>query len=129
MLKEQSYRPHSECGWNGKPANSQTMEVDLVGQAWFFRKEWLKYMWYEEPVTYDNGEDIHFSYMAQKHGSIPTYVPPHPENDRDLWGSLQGDVLGNDPVATWNQPGHFELRDQVVKESIQRGWKPMFMRS
>ena len=33
----------------------------------------------------DNGEDIMFSYLLQKYGNIKTFVPPHPENNKELW--------------------------------------------
>ncbi|MGA0327796.1 MAG: hypothetical protein ACO3OK_12425, partial [Limisphaerales bacterium] len=41
------------------------------------RRDTLKYLWQEYPISWDNGEDIHFSYTAQKYGNIKTYVPPH----------------------------------------------------
>lgn len=33
------------------------------------------------------GEDIHFSYVAQKYLGLPTLVPPHPPGNLALWGS------------------------------------------
>jgi hypothetical protein len=32
---------------------------------------------------------MHFSYMLQKYANIPTYVPPHPRNNKELWGSTK----------------------------------------
>uniref|UniRef100_A0A6C0D877 Glycosyltransferase 2-like domain-containing protein n=1 Tax=viral metagenome TaxID=1070528 RepID=A0A6C0D877_9ZZZZ len=68
--------------------NNEITEVDIVGQSWFFKREWLHYLWEYTP-NYDNdlaaGEDIAFSANLQKHG-IKTYVPPHPENNKDLHG-------------------------------------------
>ena len=59
------------------------MPVDLVGHAWFLKKPMLRFMWAEEPVSWENGEDIHLSYMALKHGGLGTYVPAHPEGEPD----------------------------------------------
>ena len=67
------YQPE-RAGWPRK--NKETMRVDYVGHAWFFKREWLSHLWREKPITWDNGEDIHFSYTAQKYGGIQTYCPP-----------------------------------------------------
>lgn len=36
---------------------SWVVQVDLVGHAWFMNKCYVKYMWFEEPLHWDNGED------------------------------------------------------------------------
>ena len=54
----------------------------------------------KKPVTWDNGEDIQFGFMAKIHGGIPTYCPPHPPEDKDLHGSVLGNELGIDDKAT-----------------------------
>lgn len=83
-----SYSMHHDVGVYAPNENIE--EVDIVGHSWFFRKEWLDYYWseldnkFEEDVA---GEDIHFSYILQKHLNLPTLVPPHPVNDLSLWGS------------------------------------------
>ncbi len=83
-----SYSMHRDVGVY--VPNEEIEEVDVVGHSWFFRKEWLGYYWseldnkFEEDVA---GEDIHFSYILQKHLNLPTLVPPHPVNDLSLWGS------------------------------------------
>ena len=71
----------------------------LFEKEWFFEKEWLKYLWMEKPFTWENGEDIQFSYMAQKYGGIMTYCPPHPESDIDMHSSLYGYEMGVDKKA------------------------------
>ena len=38
-------------------------------------------MLYEEPVSWDNGEDIHLSYSIKKFGNIESYVIPHPDQE------------------------------------------------
>ena len=80
---EGGYSSKHKVGWNGHHYNEPT-QVDLVGHAWFFDKQLLRYMWEEAPYSWENGEDIHFSAMALKHGGIGTYVPPHPENNLSL---------------------------------------------
>jgi hypothetical protein len=35
-----------------------TQEVDYVGQCWVFRSEWIRFMWHDRPVTFQNGTDI-----------------------------------------------------------------------
>lgn len=122
-IKTKSYQPYSKTGWNGIQSNG-IERVDLVGHAWFFKQEWAKYMWYEKPVSWDNGEDIMFSYLCQKHGGINTFVPPHPINDSELWSNIDGGTMGNDANATYiHNPTHTSIRNQVCFECIDRGWK------
>jgi hypothetical protein len=125
LYSSTAYQPNHKVGWNGYHHSTVT-RVDLVGHAWFFKKEWLKYMWMENPVSWDNGEDIMFSYLCQKYGNINTFVPPHPENDQELWGNVPGrdNHWGVDQNATWlHSPTHFSIRDNVVKTCVENGWK------
>ncbi len=41
------------------------------------------------------GEDIHFSHMIQKYTDFGTYVPPHPKDNQELWGSTKGEEYGH----------------------------------
>ncbi len=125
-LEDNIYVKHQRCGWPTK--NEQTERVDLVGHAWFFKREWLAHLWREKPFTWDNGEDIQFSYLAQKYGGIQTYCPPHPASDTSLHGSTLGNELGIDSKATSNnnEVGHqqfFTERDLCVQNAIKNGWK------
>ena len=126
ILKSDQYINHDRCGWPTQ--NSQVTEVDLVGHAWFFKREWLRYLWQEKPVTWDNGEDIQFGFMAKVYGGIPTYCPPHPSDDRSLHGSVLGNELGIDDKATSTNSAvshqqFFSERDRCVQEGLKRGWK------
>ncbi len=124
ILREKSYSPFDKVGWNGFHFDF-TQRVDLVGHAWFFRQEWIKYLWYEKPYSWDNGEDIMFSYLAQKHGGINTFVPPHPETRLDLWSSDYkiGNEVGNDNNASWLKGSHYNERNEICKHCIDNGWK------
>ena len=119
------YEP-DRCGWPAR--NEKLKRVDYVGHAWFFKRDWLSYLWSEKPCTWDNGEDIHFSYTAQKYGNIQTYCPPHPANDLELHGSLYGYQLGVDEKATSNNIAvsheqFFSERDFCIKNAIKGGWQ------
>jgi len=77
----------TRIGWDG--GNETIQEVDLVGHAWFFRRSWLPELFKIVP-DYDKmfvtGEDMGFSWALQQIG-IKTYVPPHPTNDLEMYGS------------------------------------------
>jgi len=110
------------CGW--RTHNREITEVDFVGQGWFFKRDWLAHMWRERPVTWENGEDIHFSAMAKIHGGIPTYCPPHPADQPELHGSVHGFELGADSVATHMNVDSFgRERDECVRAALARGWR------
>ncbi len=126
ILNGNRYIQHDRCGWPTK--NKQTTEVDLVGHSWFFKREWLRYLWQEKPVTWNNGEDIQFGFMAKIHGNISTYCPPHPPDDKTMHGSILGNELGIDDKATSNnkQVSHqqfFSERDVCVQTGLLKGWK------
>ncbi|OFA33421.1 hypothetical protein BAE46_01585 [Glaciecola punicea] len=117
------YSSKHKAGWNGYQF-SQAVQVDLVGHAWFMKKEYLKYMWYEEPFSWDNGEDIHLSYMALKHGGIKTIVPPHPSTDMSLWSCRPdyGKIVGRLGVATYKKSNHRSIRSKIVDAHTADGW-------
>ena len=83
-----------ECfGWCGP--NEQTVEVDIVGHSWFFKREWLSIFWRELPLLKSSrivGEDMHFSYTMQKYLNLKTFVPPHPINKKEMWGSCDPEL-------------------------------------
>ena len=123
ILKHDIYQGHERFGWSSQ--NKDIIEVDLVGHAWFFKKEWLKYLWMEDPLTWDNGEDIHFAYTAQKYGNIASYCPPHPQDDVEQFSSLKGYKYGVDDKAssaTRNHTVFYQERDEIVQHSIRNGW-------
>ena len=126
ILKGPRYVQHDRCGWPTQ--NSETTEVDLVGHAWFFKREWLKYLWQEKPTTWDNGEDIQFAFMAKIYGGIPTYCPPHPPDNKELHGSILGNELGIDNKATSTNSNishqqFFSERDICVEAGLRKGWQ------
>jgi len=119
-----TYVPNNKVGWNGFHSNTNTI-VDLVGHAWFFKQEYGKFMWLEEPPSWENGEDMFFSYIAQKNGII-TYVPPHPENDIEMWSNNpnKDNNWGVDKNAhSLIVNNHLNLRNNIVKKLIENGWK------
>lgn len=121
-LKGSQYKNHTRIGWSHP--NSKVEEVDLVGHAWFLKKDVLQYLWREEPITWDNGEDIQLSYLAQKYGGVKTYVPPQIDNDNK--SSIKGMEYGVDKVATSNSRNHevfYTQRDKCVKIAKENGWK------
>ena len=126
ILKSNKYTNHDRCGWPTQ--NEETTEVDLVGHSWFFKREWLRYLWQEKPVTWDNGEDIQFGFMSKIYGGISTFCPPHPAKDKSLHGSILGNELGIDNKATSTNSSishqqFFSERDNCISEGIKKGWK------
>jgi hypothetical protein len=124
ILKSKGYVPFSKVGWNGKHSN-KIERVDLVGHAWFFKQEWVKYLWHDKPISWDNGEDIMFSFRAQKHGKINTFVPPHPEDKRNLWSTNYNfsASVGSDKNSSWLKKPHMGERNRISVNCINDGWK------
>lgn len=118
---EESYSGAQRYGWT-EINNEEIKEVDIVGHAWFFERNMLSYFWRELPEVDDFyvGEDMHFSHMLQKYSDFKTYVPPHPKNDRTLWGSVKGEY-GEEAVATASFA--VPLMDTYYKKIIKQGFK------
>ncbi len=111
---------------DGFPVERDT-QVDFVGHAWFFKSAWVRCLWVDRPVTWDNGEDIHLAAACSLYAGIPCVVPRMPEDDRSLWGDTRTDY-GNDDVATWKSASHGELRAEVVRAWVDKGWVPLLSR-
>lgn len=92
---------YKAVGWCNP--NEETMRVDMGCHSWFFEKGILRSFFAEMPEVFPMryGEDTHISYAAKKHFNVNTYVPPHPKNDMDLWGSMPETATryGEEPVA------------------------------
>ena len=110
-------------GWEGM--NERIAFVDLVGHSWFFRREWARFFWDEEPVLRSFGEDIHFCAMLQRHG-IRAACPPHPPGDRSLWGSVKPE-RGVDRVAISCREDRSADFWKVVKTEMERGYRPVLL--
>lgn len=115
-------------GWNHNNENIE--EVDFMGQAWFMPYSYLHYMWMEQPPFYNNAEDIFFAYQAQKYGGIKVYVPPHPINNSEMWGTLKAHYgLDKEAISIRAYNEHNTLRDEMVRQLVkERSWKPLYIR-
>jgi len=85
-------------GWC-KP-NENVEKVDIVGHCWFFHRDLLSVFWRDLPPTNHLpivGEDIHFAKMIQKYTNQGVYVPPHPKDQLEMWGSTKGEPYGHSP--------------------------------
>ena len=94
---------------------STPRQVDMAGQSWFMKKSTLKYIAYEEPYSWENGEDLHFSYMLKKYTNIPIKVASHKQDEPQNWSNDPAmGYRGRDEVATWKQSNHKPIRDKAV---------------
>ena len=106
--------------------NTRVQEVDLVGHSWFFEREWLSAYWRElpDPKYKTCGEDMHFSFMIQKYLGLKTYVPPHPPEDKEMWGSIKGSEYGGvHSLWTEGPDNQREIMNQFFNEQRNKGWK------
>ena len=124
ILTETGYQNHLKVGHNNG-GNESLVEVDLVGHSWFMAKNHLRYLWYKEPYTWDNGEDMQLSFQAQKFGGIKTFVPKHPKGNTQLWGSLpEFNEHDSDENASHKVlENHLSIRDEIVIHQLSSGWK------
>lgn len=119
---EDNYFNNVRYGWDNP--NEETVQVDIVGHCWFFKREWLSAFWREmSPIDYKYvGEDMFFSYSIQKYLGLNTYVPPHPINDVEMWGSLHGWQYGT-VRSTSGISGRMSQMNDFYKYLIRKGFK------
>ena len=116
-------------GWGNPTTQAIATECDFGGHVIGIKKEWLKYMWYEDPIRYDNCEDMQISFNCFRFAGIRTFVMPHPLNDKSVWSSLKGSEYGSDSVASWlTNPAHFEDRWDTIDKYIFQGYVPLLNR-
>lgn len=126
ILDSPQYVHHRRAGWPSR--NKEIQRVDLVGHAWFMKRAYLPSMWIDPVFTFENGEDIQLSFQAQKYAKVNTFVPPHPEDCKEMWGSTKGWEYGNDEKASSNGslkdiPQFYMERDHCIMYGLQNGWK------
>ena len=120
---ENGYLPNVRYGWDNP--NLKPIKVDIVGHAWFFKREWLSTYWRELPPDgFDFvGEDMHFSYMLQKYLGLNTYVPPHPPHVPEMWGSTKGWEMGTEKNGLSLVPANINKMNEYYKHLINNGFK------
>lgn len=126
FLSPKRYQPFVSFGWDSP--NKQVELVDIVGHAWFFKREWLSVFWREQPPIDASrlvGEDMHFSFMLQKYAGISTIVTPHPEDDLEMWGSdpKLARALGMSEEAISQEKDVIVKFDKALKNCVSAGFK------
>jgi cellulose synthase/poly-beta-1,6-N-acetylglucosamine synthase-like glycosyltransferase len=109
---DENYKNYPSCKYEGVGrGNAKTKRVDIIGHSWFFKKDWLRYYWAEMPMVRFSrgGEDMHFSFVLQKHLGLNSYIPSQPEENPELWASTDPSKYGEDMSATSRTvDGHME---------------------
>jgi hypothetical protein len=87
IFEDLDYIKYNRHGWANP--NEEIVQTDIVGHCWFFPREYLSAFWREATIPLSSvcGEDMHLSYSIQKYLGKSTFVPPHPKENKDLWGS------------------------------------------
>jgi hypothetical protein len=126
FLDPNNYVNNVRVGWDRPNKNVEV--VDIVGHSWFFKREDLATFWRELPdINHSQlvGEDMHFSYTLQKYTNKKTYVPPHPPDDLELWGSKPDSALsiGTDSAAISRDWSNMNTMNQAFVSYINKGFK------
>jgi len=123
--KDKGYESeYPRMGWEAM--NNEIQQVDIVGHSWFFKREWIHQLWSAVPnynFFFKSGEDIAFSWALQKIG-INTYVPPHPREDQEMFGSIPSKAwkYGLENVSITASGANF---DYALNYFSDRGFKKL----
>jgi hypothetical protein len=126
FVEPSSYSINLEAGVHAP--NELVTEVDIVGHAWFFKREWLSAYWAEYALKFPEslaGEDMHFSFAIQKNLGLPTLVPPHPIGDLSLWGSQPESAvaLGTSQEAISKGVGAMRKFERALQHYRRQGFR------
>ena len=129
FTRNDQYWPIDRVGWPNP--NTEIVQSDFLGHAWFFKREWLSTFWRELPTLNQPmivGEDMHFSAMLQKYLGVNTYVPPHPPENKELWGSMPETAweIGQDANAISMNLDNIGLMSTELKKYVKGGWRLVF---
>lgn len=122
------FKGYYRVGWPEPYAKK--VEADFVGHSWFIKREYLDYMFNgtDKYQMYKYAaEDMCLSVQCQKYG-VKTFVPPHPYNNIELWGSLPqyandyGKSIGALSLTSAN---HLRMA-KAVKEFHMNGWRFLY---
>ncbi len=126
-LNNYPYKSYKRWGWEG--GSDFTKEVDFVGHSWFLEKDWLGVMWINYSQFYAFkyvGEDAFLSYSLKKWLNIKSFVPPHPQNNLDLYGSIPEKALkyGQEKdIAIGFNPEQLDNMNKALRLLIGKGMK------
>jgi glycosyltransferase involved in cell wall biosynthesis len=118
-------------GWDGP--YSKRAEVDFVGHSWFFRREWLDYM-FDGTENFRNlkyvSEDMCLSVQCLKR-NIKTFVPPHPYRQLDFWGSMPETAkrFGKSDGSVSLNVNNYILMNNAIKMLEEENWSPLYKRN
>lgn len=126
FLTRSRYQPFQGFGWDSP--NEESEEVDIVGHAWFFKRDWLGVFWRELPNIGSSrvvGEDMHFSFMLREYLDVPTFVPPHPIHNQRVWGSDPSIALqlGTSREAISQSSDALDQFDRALRFYTDRGFQ------
>ena len=112
-----------QVGWHNP--YDKPIEVDFVGHSWFIKSEWLQGMLstpYVNEYKYV-GEDMCLSFACKQKG-IKTVVPPHPQGNLEMWGSIPkyGEAYGVSKVAVSANPTNHSAMGTTLKRMHEDGW-------
>lgn len=123
-------RNYYRIGW-ARP-NEKTMEVDFVGHSWFLKTKWLNYM-FDATEKYQQykyaAEDMTLSFSCLKKG-ICTYVPPHPINNVEMWGSFPETAVGlGTSEEALSVTGNGPIMKKALNQLLKDGWNVLYIRN
>lgn len=126
-LDEYNWKLDTRWGWARPESRDTLRRVDWGGHAWFAEVDLFRvFAMFKpaRPTIVDQGEDMHFSYALRKYmDPMPTYVLPHPPDDKSVWSSLKGMEYGTDSHRTIARPGAQVDRAKIYRAYRERGWK------
>lgn len=125
ILQKPEQYPHDGffcLGWR-KPYHESVM-VDFVRQSWFFKKDWLEFMFGDTEEFQKHkyvAADMYISFKCKEHG-IPTFVPPHPYWDLEQWGLKPESSMNSENTAISQNNENCINISNAISYYIEKGW-------
>ena len=119
------YPFYAADSWGWCRPNDNAIQVDFGGHAWFLKKDWLGAMFINyhkiQKLKYV-GEDMYLSFSLRKIMDIKTYIPPHPIDNIEFFGSYPNEAKKygeNQNVAVSSNDKNLKLMNKAINIILQ----------
>lgn len=116
------YNVNHRIGWVNPKLDK--IHADVIGHCWGAKREFFEKFWVNtnhHHKSSKSGEDIHFSWLAQKY-NYEVIVPFHGENI-DNWSNIMGVVIGTNDEALSLDPSAILRMSKNLKSVRKKGFR------
>ena len=126
-------KPFERYNWRSDEFLQESeLEVDMLGQSYFLKSDWILALFRERPPLWDHCIDLHLSYTLQKYLGLNKYVIS-PGKKRNLACSIYNleELIVSPFQKAISIPAgpHLKTRQEYLLQAVERGFKLKWLKS